>query len=722
MTEEQRMEEGRRMFQIFAARMFEQRVLTAWKEKQAIERRQALLDEETNAELAEEQKKAKKAKEALKKKEKAQQKKAALAEEKRKKDEAKAAEEAKLREVEEKKAEQARLKNEEKRKKREAQKKAEEEERFRKEAEKQRQLQEQRDRQAKQEKRLREAKERERKEKEEQRLKEKEAKDAKEKEARERKERQEIDRRESEAKIKAEKDAKDPLKRDDPAIHHLAVIPQVVKRPQQSTSVPVTTSVHAIAPIVPPHVPVATPVLPKAPTPIRPTTTSQKDAGSIPQTPQVGKSQSSSPNPSTPLKSSPDSSGIRAPPFLHHPQATSPIHSALKGPPGGFQPSSFAGMQPMGMNGFPAGMPMAGPGFGQRMHHENMFQPQQPIGNQFRPLSGPNGIPMPPGMNGMPMQQGRGFPTQHPPPGFPAQLPNGPLTGMGQPFAGHKEAIQTHSRQQSASYDKSGFEGAVPATQPIGRPSAIARPSSVVHGLRSPDNDLGEVINQLGSASLLDDSDEPLNTAASNTGRRSSAALGMGRQPYQQLPQVGPGMNMEPYGFANPHSYANTWGPPHPFTTSSLPGPSLMGGWANQPQGTFGAVGGAPGRPSMPRNTAIRQILCQASKALAATSADGWINIHAVQREVEAQNGHRDEGVTTNELLVLCDTEGNPNNGGGFFDVRENDGATFIRYQPDAQSSNHRQIGAPGEIGSPITGPTSRFGPPGGIPGIPGGF
>ena len=33
MTEEQRMEEGRRMFQIFAARMFEQRVLQAYREK-----------------------------------------------------------------------------------------------------------------------------------------------------------------------------------------------------------------------------------------------------------------------------------------------------------------------------------------------------------------------------------------------------------------------------------------------------------------------------------------------------------------------------------------------------------------------------------------------------------------------------------------------------------------------------------------------------------------
>lgn len=36
LTEEQRMEEGRRMFQIFAARMFEQRVLAAYREKVSI--------------------------------------------------------------------------------------------------------------------------------------------------------------------------------------------------------------------------------------------------------------------------------------------------------------------------------------------------------------------------------------------------------------------------------------------------------------------------------------------------------------------------------------------------------------------------------------------------------------------------------------------------------------------------------------------------------------
>lgn len=45
MTEEQRMEEGRRMFQMFAAKMFEQRVLQAYREKVAQERQQTLLNE-----------------------------------------------------------------------------------------------------------------------------------------------------------------------------------------------------------------------------------------------------------------------------------------------------------------------------------------------------------------------------------------------------------------------------------------------------------------------------------------------------------------------------------------------------------------------------------------------------------------------------------------------------------------------------------------------------
>lgn len=39
------MEEGRKMFQVFAARMFEQRVLTAYREKVAQDRQKRLIEE-----------------------------------------------------------------------------------------------------------------------------------------------------------------------------------------------------------------------------------------------------------------------------------------------------------------------------------------------------------------------------------------------------------------------------------------------------------------------------------------------------------------------------------------------------------------------------------------------------------------------------------------------------------------------------------------------------
>lgn len=70
MTEAERMEEGKRMFQICAARMFEQRVHQAYKEKVAKQREEQLLrelDEEEDSKRAKEEKKAK---EAQKKKDK----------------------------------------------------------------------------------------------------------------------------------------------------------------------------------------------------------------------------------------------------------------------------------------------------------------------------------------------------------------------------------------------------------------------------------------------------------------------------------------------------------------------------------------------------------------------------------------------------------------------------------------------------------------------------
>jgi len=50
MTDEQRVEEGKRMFQMFAAKMFEQRVWTAFREKEALEKQKKLIEEEEERE------------------------------------------------------------------------------------------------------------------------------------------------------------------------------------------------------------------------------------------------------------------------------------------------------------------------------------------------------------------------------------------------------------------------------------------------------------------------------------------------------------------------------------------------------------------------------------------------------------------------------------------------------------------------------------------------
>lgn len=729
MTEEQRMEEGRRMFQIFAARMFEQRVLTAYKEKVAAERQEKLIQElEDEGKLAE-QKKAKKAKDAQKKKEKALQKKLALAEEKAKREAEKAAEEQALREAEAKKVEEARLKAEEKRKKREAQKKAEEEERLKKEAEKLRRLQEQRERQAEQERKAREAKERERQQKEQQRQKEKEAKEAKEREAKEKREKQEREKKEQDAKAKAAEEAR--------RAEQLAQQASTQQRkPSHPVPIPIPSSLHSAQSHASPHVAVATPVLPKAPTPSRPTQILQRDHSTVPQTPKLGKSSDSSPNPSTPLQTSPGPPGTQGrsqpQPILHHPQATSPMHAALKSPPNAF-PSPFLGMQPGGINGFP-GMPIA-PSFGSRVAHDQMFSHPPPIGGQYRPPMGPSGMNMYPGM-GIPPPQGRGFPVPHPPPGFGQPIPNGAMAGF--PISKENNAPQTHSRQQSGSFDKPSLDS--PATQPIGaaRPAPIGRLSSVVHGQRS--NDVDELTNQLGSSALLDDNDEPI-VPPTNNRRASGAPPGpTNRQSFSPMsnapfPMDAPGGG----GFPTPLGYnVNTWGAApmtNPFGPPSLPGSyghtHGLGGWGGAPASLgYGSGMGGPGIPhrgSAPRSIAQRLMICRACRNLeASTGGEKYHSIDALRAEIERMTtlsttpitpsgGGTSEQISNMQILDLCDTEGNPNNGGGFFDIKEDgQGRPMIRFEADLPSPPLKRGGGNGagfgDIGSPVQGVGSVVG------------
>jgi hypothetical protein len=683
MTEEQRMEEGRRMFQIFAARMFEQRVLTAYKEKVSSERQASLIEELEREERENSQKAAKKAKMAQKKKDKAQQKKQAQAEEKAKREAEEAEKEAARLADEERKADEARQRAEEKRKKKEAQKKAEEDERLRKEAERQRRAHEQREKQAEQERKARDSKERKLREQ-----REKEAREQKEREIRERKERQDREKREREARSS---EAKEKSKQDD-KLPHKGAIPvatplptQPAKRaPQPAGPIVAALPQHPAntVPFASPRIPVATPAIPKAPTPIRSRQTSQQhDSTASASASQSGSgpSQNPSPHPVTPLQTSPAPSSLlkgslpagNAPQSL---QSTSPQMTQSR-IPSGTHPGPF-GLPPMAVP-LPHGMMGVAPppGLPVRMPHEAMFP------GAFRP----NIVPMaPPGING---PAGRGFPVPHPPPGF-----NSPVLELAG-FPLPKEPSGTgHSRQGSQTFDSGP-----PAVPAIGRPNPIGRPGSVVHGQRHPHGlEMDDIANQhLGSKALLDDSEEPYSDMFNATRRRTEAP-----GPRHGFPQ-GPFMDPQPF------RHANLWGP------------SNIGGHGFPPPPGFGAPGpgwGAPGPfapqvPAMahpPRTTAvaIRSSLCRACQALEGTDRadpEGYIELAFIKAENQMTMGD----ILEEELLDLCDTEGNQLNGGGSFEIRRNakgPGRHAIRWVPDTSPGQNRPVGAPGEIGSPVIG------------------
>ncbi|RKF73084.1 Stress response protein nst1 [Golovinomyces cichoracearum] len=701
MTEEQRMEEGRRMFQIFAARMFEQRVLTAYKKKVSEERTQRLLEELEEENKARSEKQAKKARDAQKRKEKLAQKKQALAEEKARREAEEAEKLAALRLAEEKKAEEARIRAEEKRKKKEAQKRAEEEERQRKEAEKARRLQEQRERQVEQERKQREAKEKERKEKDEQRQKEKEAKEVKDRETKERRDKQERERSESLAKEEAIKLAKEKQKFEENTSQKdatQATPNNAISSKRLPIPIPANLQPH---PVVSPHVPIAIPAFQKAPTPIKLRTSSiQQDSDhSTPHTPQNGIPRHNSPPafssmvPESPVHTGLPNKSQNQYPFLHQPQVTSPMHSALKSSPG-IPPQSnmYGNIQSIGGMPYPPGIPIMAPYFG-RMQHEPLYSPHQGVNAQFRPLIGPNSVQIPMNMHQIP--QGRGFPIQHGPPGFTQGIQN-THGGIARGFSTQKDhpGSQPHSRQQSGNHDPLG-----PTAHPIARPAPIGRPASVVNGQHHRDmkNDIDDFSNHLGSSALLDDSDEPLNTGT--TARRSSAALSQ-----NFVPPFGMGQST----FSSPITSCGSWGgTPNLFGQSSLPDPGLVGVW---PSSSF-MVGTHNTRPAQSRPVGVRLMICRACKNLEGVTPDGFNSISVIKEQVEQMNPPGEQPVSEKEILDICETEGNAINGGGSFDIRE-EGNGFCSIRYENETPPHRPLGAPGEIGSPILGN-------GGVPRIP---
>lgn len=724
MTEEQRMEEGRRMFQIFAARMFEQRVLSAYKAKVAEERQQKLIEELDVEKRNEEQRKAKKAKEAQKRKEKAAKKKEALAEEKARKEAEKAAEEAARKAEEERKAAEQRQKAEEKRKKREEQRKAEEQERLRKEAERQRQ----KEKQAEQERKAREAKEKEKKAREEAaRQKEKEARERKEQDARERKEQQEREKKEREAKSKADREAREKSAQAqqetmqsvprpaEPAVHRPTHAPptatpiKLVKRPAQHaipTAVPALPQqpTPATAGGASPQIAVATPAIPRGPISMRNRQPSQQESTSgssqSASLSESNPSQAPSPHTLTPSHTSPAPIGVTGKMAAQQPSQTA---SPMNIPSKATMPPHFGGF---GFGQVPPGMPpLPPPGFASPLHQNPAF-PASP----FSPFASPAIGGLPAGLNRPP--PGRSF--GHPP-GFNGAHES-PFPGMAQGFqAGPPRDTMSLSHQRQGSIGADHQSPPASSSQPVGKPMPIGRPPSVAPGQRPaaslPNAGWGGAVSEsqgLGSSALLADSEEAPQDFPP-AARRNTSALPLG----MSFPTAS---NMEAAGMFNslwtPTGQQSFFGSPPP---PGLPAQSAPWPTAGQTSAAFGLQNGM-GRQN--RSITVRQLLCHACREVAespATPAEdrldtGHVSLRAVKNRIDQhQRATQQEPTTDGELVDICETLGNSANGGGNFDVLAVSGRKYVRWVPDRSGADSHPlqrapIGAPGQIGSPAIG------------------
>lgn len=717
------MEEGRRMFQVFAARMFEQRVMTAYRENIARERQRKLIEELDEESRLDTQREAKKAREAAKKKEKKKQQKQAKEEEKAKKDAEKAAQEAEIRAAEEKKQEEQRRRREEQRKKREAEKKAQEEERARKEAEKQKKAQQERERQAEADRKQREAKEREKKKREEARKKEREEREAKEKEVREQRSKEERERKAKDVEVRRQKDTAAKLDREvkgKDEQHQQRRPPVAVPPGLLPQSAPSKQS---------PHFAVATPMIPKAPTPARPRQASQQGPqshGSSPRSQQAATDTSrTSASPAsagasqTPVSSIASAKAQGQQPILHHPQPSAPL-SPLNQP--GRQNFAFGGY---GMPGMPGHGPP--PGMMPQMPQMPMYQ-GPPMGGQYRNFSGyPNNMPFPPGMNGnrpYPQRQGGAMP-------FPGQPPMQPPTSMPQPIVGKESArAPTHSRQPSGSFERQADQ-----PQPIGRPAPIGRPSSTTpdkqNKRRSVEPDVDDLTTQLGSKALLDDSDLPLDSGSPNDQPQpANLGLGGGRMPSftgfndpiqkHDAFQLGPSTPQSNAWAFGTSPGGTTWGPsPSGINLNQ----SLNSGWpGSAPNGpvtnAFGMGGGMLRSHHASRPVSVRMLTAQACKRLTATTEnDGHHYVENILEEISQIKPPHEPPVGLKEVLDILDTEGNHQNGGGSFAFRGDGPNTEVRFDlDDGTLAGSRAIpgnrgpsiggggGRVGDIGSPVVG------------------
>ena len=706
MTEEARMEEGRRMFQIFAARMFEQRVLTAYREKVARERQEKLLEELADEDRQDAQREAKKAKEAQKKKDKKRQQKAAKEEERLKKDAERAAEEAAVKEAEERRLDEQRQKKDEQRKKREAERRAQEEEKQRKESEKQRRLQEARDQQAENERKQRELKEKDKRRKEEAKKREREEKEAREKE---RKDRELAEKQERDAKERTEKEARQRTRKGEKARKDEAVVPAVQEAPTLQPPPAKKTGGAAppgLGPLpanhISPHPQIATPIIPKAPTPMRPRQASNQGSHqSSPrsaQLPLASAATSPSSTHTSQVPAVPASGPPKGPQALSLSQAPGP--SMI--PPGIF--SDAVGMANSPEGSTPGFSPYHGPMMpgavprGPNAHDALMYSQQPFSAPPHRAFHNPNPLAYPPGMNSMtPAHHGRASPVHGP----SNQAPIG--SGVAPPGL----VSSSHARQTSMDLP----------TQPMSRLNPIQRPSSTP---QNEDTKADAEPSHLGSSALLDDADETLGARATDArgpiapvGQRP-ARLGLGASP----------VFSDALGSAKMENFRGWGAPSMPFGASNAPHPPT---WPNATAASrphMTAIGGHGGsNRQLAKPVQLRLLMCEACRRLNPSGPDNngagreFHSIQAIVRQMEQLRPASEPQIQVRELVDIVDTEGNAQNGGGTFMVDGEGPHMYVRYMPDGTSGGGmgRFLGGHGDIGSPVTSSAVPFGTPRGL-------
>lgn len=344
--------------------------------------------------------------------------------------------------------------------------------------------------------------------------------------------------------------------------------------------------------------------------------------------------------------------------------------------------------------GFP-GPPSHPPGMMPGMVPQMPMYQGPPMGGHSR--YGPNAMQYPQNFAGpRSFQPGQPMPFHpQPAPNVSAQAPQAPAP---------KPA---HSRQPSGS--TSTETSSQPA--PIARPGPIARPPSTTPDrqklkVKSAEEDVEQITTQLGSKALLDD-DEDESLMDSRAGLPPVGAPGTGRLPFASS------FESKQDAFSS-----QGWGGFGAAPGWSAPGSQRSGAsWPSQPFGSMHSGLQPSHRAHLPRPIAVRLMLVDALRLLNGSSESSH-SVQTVLAQLETLKAPGEPLVSMDEMLGICDTEGNAQNGGGSFEVFiDKARGQMIKFTEDFAQPRT----SVGDIGSPLPSHSQPaafpirqgFGPPG---------